>query len=198
MARHCMPQKQTHQIAITALRRVAPVSGGLGPGRCGRAPSLAIALSSVSTSSTNTSTSANASHRPGDVLAGRTAVPIVCGLGTVDDDCAMACRPPGRHLQSNPRLQSCQHRLARDHYKQTLKVLIHQSLNAVGRTDETALTAFTEGCAGLRRILTDVGIAGMPMLDWFHIGMRLQHLKQTASSLSAHDPARVAAKAVIV
>jgi Hint domain len=32
----------------------------------------------------------------------------------------MACRPPGRHLQSNPGLQSCQHRLARAHYKQTL------------------------------------------------------------------------------
>ena len=36
------------------------------------------------------------------------------------------------------------------------------------------------------------------MLDWFHIGMRLQHLKQIASSLSAGDPARVAAKAAIV
>src|SRR3954451_4858986 len=66
MARHCMPQKQTHQIAITALRRLAPLSGGLGPGRCGRAPSLAIAESSPNTASTNTSTSANASHGPGD------------------------------------------------------------------------------------------------------------------------------------
>jgi hypothetical protein len=36
------------------------------------------------------------------------------------------------------------------------------------------------------------------MLDWFHIGMRIQHLKQTACGLSADDPARVAAKAVIV
>jgi hypothetical protein len=36
------------------------------------------------------------------------------------------------------------------------------------------------------------------MLDWFHIGMRRQHLKQIASSLSAGDPARVAAKAAIV
>jgi hypothetical protein len=31
MARHCMPQKQTHQIAITALRSAAPASGGLAP-----------------------------------------------------------------------------------------------------------------------------------------------------------------------
>src|SRR6202161_1237420 len=105
MARHCIPQKQTHQIAITALRSAAPASGGLGPERCGRVPSLAIAVSSASTSSTNTSTSANASHGPGDVLAERTAVPIMRGLDAVDDDCAMACRPPGRHFQSNPRLQ---------------------------------------------------------------------------------------------
>jgi hypothetical protein len=120
MARHCIPQKQTHQIAITTLRSAAPASGGLGPERCCRVPSLAIDASSASTSSMNTSTSANASHEPGDVLAGRTAVPIVCGLSAVDDDCAMACHPPGRHFQSNPRLQSYQHRLARDHYKQTL------------------------------------------------------------------------------
>jgi hypothetical protein len=32
------------------------------------------------------------------------------------------------------------------------------------------------------------------MLDWFHIGMRLQHLKQIAGALSADHPARVAAK----
>src|ERR1700733_1000432 len=79
MARHCIPQKQTHQVAITALRSAAPASGGLGPDRCGRVPSLAIAVSSASTSSTNASTSANASHEPGDVLAGRTAVPILGG-----------------------------------------------------------------------------------------------------------------------
>src|ERR1700722_16998793 len=120
MASHCIPQKQTHQIAITALRSVAPASGGLGPGRCGRVPSLAIAVSSASTSSTNTSTSPNASHGPGDVLAGRTAVPIARGLDAIDDDCEMACRPPGRHPQSNARLQSCQQRPARAHYKQTL------------------------------------------------------------------------------
>src|SRR5208283_3827125 len=85
MARHCMPQKQTHQIAITALRSAAPASGGLGPDRCGRVPSLAMAASSFRTSSTNTSISPNASHGPGDVLAGRTAVPILCGLDAVDD-----------------------------------------------------------------------------------------------------------------
>jgi hypothetical protein len=72
-----MPQKQTHQIAMTALRKAAPATGGFGPDRIGRAPSLAMAASSVSTSSTNTSTSANASHDPGDVFAGQMAVPML-------------------------------------------------------------------------------------------------------------------------
>jgi len=36
------------------------------------------------------------------------------------------------------------------------------------------------------------------MLDWFHIAMRLQHLAQITGGLSADDPGRAAAKAVIV
>ena len=79
-----------------------------------------------------------------------------------------------------------------------IKVLIRRSLDAVGRTEDTALTAFTDGCSGLPRILADAGVTEAPVLDWFHIAMRLQHLEQTAGGLSADDPARVAAKAVIV
>src|SRR3954447_7466982 len=76
--------------------------------------------------------------------------------------------------------------------------LIRRSLDAVGRTEGTALTAFTDGCSGLRRILLDAGIAGLPILDWFHIAMRLQHLRQIAGGLSSEGPERAAAKAVIV
>src|ERR1700748_1478595 len=36
------------------------------------------------------------------------------------------------------------------------------------------------------------------ILDWFHIAMKLQHLKQIADGLPAGDPARAAAKPVIV
>jgi hypothetical protein len=79
-----------------------------------------------------------------------------------------------------------------------IKLLIRRNLEAVGQTKDTALTAFTDGCAGLRRILADAGLAEPPILDWFHIGMRLQHLKQIASALSTADPERMAAKAVIV
>ena len=75
-----------------------------------------------------------------------------------------------------------------------IKVLIGRNLDAVGRTEGSALTAFTDGCPGLRRILADAGVAELPILDWFHIGMRLQHLKQIATALSADDPAQVAAK----
>jgi hypothetical protein len=64
---------------------------------------------------------ANASRGPGDVVAGRTAVPIICSLGAVDDDSAMACRSFGCQLQSDYRLYSCRHRLARARYKQILQ-----------------------------------------------------------------------------
>ena len=76
--------------------------------------------------------------------------------------------------------------------------LISRNLDAVGRTEDTVLTAFPDGCPGLRRILADTGATTTPMLDRFHIGMRLQHLKQVGDDLSCDDPARVAAKAVIV
>jgi hypothetical protein len=77
--------------------------------------------------------------------------------------------------------------------------LTRRNLDAVGRTENTALTAFTDGCLGLGGILADAGAAGPPIRDWFRIAMRLQHrLKEIASGLSADDSARVAAKEVIV
>jgi hypothetical protein len=79
-----------------------------------------------------------------------------------------------------------------------IKVLIRRNLDAVGRTEDTESTAFTDGCPGLRRILADADIAEPPILDWFHIGMRLRHLKQIASAPATGDPARVKAKVVIV
>ena len=79
-----------------------------------------------------------------------------------------------------------------------IEALIRRGLDAVGRTKDTAVTAFTDRCPGLRRSLADAGITTTPILDWFHIGMRLQHLKQIAGALSADHPARVAAKAAIV
>ena len=48
-----------------------------------------------------------------------------------------------------------------------LKTLIRRSLDAVGRSEETVLTAFTDGCSGLQRILAKAGVTEAPMLDWF-------------------------------
>jgi hypothetical protein len=76
--------------------------------------------------------------------------------------------------------------------------LIRKNLDAVGGTCDTALTAFTDGCPGLRGILADAGVLKPPIMDWLHIAMRLQHLKQIGDGPTAGDPARAAAKAVIV
>jgi hypothetical protein len=79
-----------------------------------------------------------------------------------------------------------------------LGALIRRGLDAIGRTEGTALTAFTDGCPGLRRILLKAGVDGLPILDWFHVAMRLRHLAQIAGGLSSDGPERAAAKAVIV
>jgi hypothetical protein len=75
---------------------------------------------------------------------------------------------------------------------------IGHTMDRVGCTETTVLTGFTDGCAGLRSILAGVGVVAPPILDWFHISMRLQHLEQAAGALSTDTPERQAAKAMIV
>jgi hypothetical protein len=65
-----------------------------------------------------------------------------------------------------------------------ITALIRRTLEAVGRTDATKVTAFTDGCPGLRTILANAGVGKPPILDWFHIAMRLQHTKLAAENLS--------------
>jgi hypothetical protein len=77
-------------------------------------------------------------------------------------------------------------------------LLIRTNLDAVGGTGDTSLTASTDGSPGLRGILAAAGVPEPPTLDWFHIAMRLQHLKQIGDGRAANDSARAAAKAVIV
>jgi hypothetical protein len=79
-----------------------------------------------------------------------------------------------------------------------IAMLIRRNLEMVGRTADTALTAFTDGCPGLRSLLAMAGVTKPPIADWFHIAMRLQHAKQAASGLSTDEPARVQAKTAIV
>jgi hypothetical protein len=79
-----------------------------------------------------------------------------------------------------------------------ITALIKRTLETVGRTDATEVIAFTDGCPGLRAVLSNAGVTKPPILDWFHIAMRLQHTKLAAANLSTNDPDRVKAKAVIV
>jgi hypothetical protein len=76
--------------------------------------------------------------------------------------------------------------------------VIRRGLAEIGQTADTGITAFTDGCSGLRSILVDAGIKALPYLDWFHIAMRLQHAEMTAGTLSTETMEQVKAKAVIV
>jgi hypothetical protein len=66
-----------------------------------------------------------------------------------------------------------------------IAVQIRRKLEAVDRTAATKVTAFTDGCRGLRSILADAGVTMRPIADWFHVAMRLQHAKLAASTLYA-------------
>src|SRR3954464_14759585 len=80
----------------------------------------------------------------------------------------------------------------------SIEALIQRGLKEVGQTTDTELTAFTDGCSGLRSIMVNAGVTEPPGLDWFHIAMRLQHAEKTASTLPADTPERENARAMIV
>ena len=80
----------------------------------------------------------------------------------------------------------------------SVEALIQRGLKEVGQTTDTELTAFTDGCSGLRSILVNAGVTEPPGLDWFHIAMRLQHAEKTASTLPADTPERENARAMIL
>jgi hypothetical protein len=79
-----------------------------------------------------------------------------------------------------------------------IEAALNSGLEAVGRVKDSAITAFTDGDPCLRNILSDSGICAKPILDWFHIGMRLQHLKQTAHGLPIRGSSQRCAKALIL
>jgi len=79
-----------------------------------------------------------------------------------------------------------------------IATLIRRGLADVGKTADTELTAFTDGCSALRLILVDAGVTTPPFVDWFHIALRLRHAEQVAGNLSVDTPERERAKAVIV
>jgi hypothetical protein len=48
-----------------------------------------------------------------------------------------------------------------------ITALTQRTLETMGRTDTTAVTAFTDGCPGLRTVLANAGVTRPPILDWF-------------------------------
>ena len=79
-----------------------------------------------------------------------------------------------------------------------ITALTQRTLETMGRTDTTEVTAFTDGCPGLRTVLANAEVTRPPILDWFHIAMRLQHTKLAAANLPTDNPDRAKAKATIV
>jgi hypothetical protein len=143
----------------------------------------------------------------GDVLrndaAGKPATPAQAITVSLDSTFIRSCEDGERHLEvrvGNVEAASGGRQVfgAVAKADTDIKMLIRRSLDAVGRSEHTGLSAFTDGCSGLRRILAEAGVTEAPTLDWFHVAMRLQHLEQIAGGLSADDPVRVAAKALIV
>ncbi len=76
--------------------------------------------------------------------------------------------------------------------------LIRTRLNQLGYRENTKLTVLSDGEDGLRSFaLAATGAPIRPILDWFHIAMRVQHLKQLARGLSTRGPTHAAATAKI-
>jgi hypothetical protein len=69
MARHCIPQKQTHHIDIIAFSNIAPSNAAFGARLDDMVPSAFIAANSAMTMATNASTSEKASQGQGRVFA---------------------------------------------------------------------------------------------------------------------------------
>jgi hypothetical protein len=88
--------------------------------------------------------------------------------------------------------------LSPEHAGETDTALIQRTMETVGRTGTTEITAFTDGCPDLHTMLASIGVTKPPILNWFHIAMRLQLNKLTAAILPTDNPNRVTAKTKIV
>jgi hypothetical protein len=132
-----------------------------------------------------------------------TAAPAATISVTLDGTFVRSCEPGERHLEvrvGNVETSTGARQVfaAVAGADTDIAALIRGNLTAVGHAADTTLTAFTDGCPGLRNILADAGIRTSPMLDWFHIAMRLNHLKQIADAISTTNAEQEKAKAAIV
>jgi hypothetical protein len=137
-------------------------------------------------------------HRP----VVRPTTPAAAISISVDSTFIRSCEDNERHLEV--RVGNAETSASRQVFAAVAKsdtnlvAVIGRTLDSVGRTEATTLTGFTDGCPGLRSLLAAAGVTTPPILDWFHVAMRLRHLEQIAGGLSTDTQARREAKAVIV
>jgi hypothetical protein len=73
--------------------------------------------------------------------------------------------------------------------------MIRSQLELSGYHQSTDLTVLTDGAKGLRNLARSAVDAPItPILDWFHVAMRLQHMRQKARGLSTRVPTHREAK----
>ena len=65
---------------------------------------------------------------------------------------------------------------------------IQQNLSCAGFVPSTSVTTFTDGGAGLRELALSSGVKDTPILDWYHVAQRLQHIRQSALGLKTSVP----------
>ncbi|HTW73243.1 MAG TPA: hypothetical protein VME47_25420 [Acetobacteraceae bacterium] len=135
--------------------------------------------------------------------AATTAAPAAAISVTLDGTLVRSCEPGERHLEM--RVGNVETSTgARQVFAAVvgadtdIATLIHRNMTSARRGADATMTAFTDGCPGLRNILANAGITTVPMLDWFHIAMRLNHLKQVADAISVTNPGQMKATAAIV
>lgn len=71
---------------------------------------------------------------------------------------------------------------------------MNAALAAVGRKPENKVAAFTDGAGALRQLCGKLGLKDKPILDWFHIAMRIRHISQAASGLSCETAEQLTAR----
>jgi hypothetical protein len=174
----------TYRVAAGVLEHLLPVDAGIDPETL-RARTLKVGADLVDTAAI-------------EPAAAASAITL-----TVDSTFIRSCEDSLRHLEvrlGNVETPAGSRQVfaAVARTDTGIETLIRRSLKEVGQAQETELTAFTDGCPGLRSILVDAGITEPPFLDWFHIAMRLRHAEKVAGTLSARTPEQEHAKAVIV
>jgi hypothetical protein len=140
-----------YRVAAGVLEHLLPINAGSDPETL-RACTLKVGAALVDTAATNPAVAAS-------------AITL-----TVDSTFIRSCEDDQRHLELGNVETSKGARQVFAAVARTdtaIEALIQRGLADVGKTADTELTAFTDGCSGLRSILVNAGVTKPPLLDWF-------------------------------